>query len=113
MERYLCVLALFLSAATVVRAQPVPQSPRSPSRFEVASVRPNKSGPGSTSMQRLPGSFTATNATLRDLILIAYGIQRYRSQGVPGWVKTNGSTSSRKQARSRLLNHLPARLSNC
>ncbi len=87
MKRHICVFALFLSTATVVRAQPVPQSPRSPSRFEVTSVRPNKSGPGSTSMQRLPGSFTATNATLRDLILIAYGIQRYRLQSVPGWVE--------------------------
>jgi uncharacterized protein (TIGR03435 family) len=87
MKRHICVFALFLSVATGVHAQSVPQSPRGPFRFEVTSVRPNKSGPGSTSMRRLPGSFTATNVTLRDLILFAYGIQRYRLLGMPGWAQ--------------------------
>src|SRR4030095_5893624 len=54
--------------------------------FEVASVRPNKSGPGSTFMRRLPGvGFEAGNVTPRDLILFAYDIQRPYLIGRPGW----------------------------
>jgi bla regulator protein blaR1 len=54
--------------------------------FEVASVRPNKSGPGSTFMRRLPGvGFEAGNVTPRDLILFAYDIQRPYLIGLPGW----------------------------
>jgi uncharacterized protein (TIGR03435 family) len=87
MKRHICVFALFLSAATEVYTQAVPQSLRGPFRFEVTSVRPNKSGPGGVSMRRLPGSFTATNVTLRDLILFAYGIQRYKLLGMPGWAE--------------------------
>jgi uncharacterized protein (TIGR03435 family) len=48
-------------------------------RFDVASVKPNKSGDNRNGLQYQPGGrFTATNHTLRNLIFIAYqpGIRR-------------------------------------
>src|SRR5687768_10684528 len=57
--------------------------------FEVASVRQNVSGPGSTFIQRRPGgSFAAGNVTVRDLILYAFDVQRYRIVGMPDWAGT-------------------------
>ena len=50
--------------------------------FDVASVRPNDSGSGSSSTQRLPnGQFIATNVTLRSLIVCAYGVRSFQVTG--------------------------------
>jgi bla regulator protein blaR1 len=57
--------------------------------FEVASVKPNKSGATRAPSMILPGGrFTATNNTLRALILNAYGIFASPSllSGGPGWI---------------------------
>src|SRR5215471_12712845 len=59
----------------------------SPSAFEVASVKPNKSATGRNSMDRAPGGgFTATNVTLRMLLKAAYSIHDYELPGGPGWI---------------------------
>ena len=79
-------LAIGLLHAHPVRAQ-VQQQPAM--SFEVASVKPNKSGDErSTSLIQPGGRFTATNNTLRYLILNAYGIfaSPYLLQGGPGWI---------------------------
>ena len=49
--------------------------------FEVASVRPNNSGPfGLAPLRALPnGSVVATNVPLRGLIMFAYGLALYES----------------------------------
>ncbi len=61
-----------------------------PLRFEVASVKPNKSGDTERAPARvLPGGgYTATNNTVRALILSAYGIYStpYLLEGGPGWI---------------------------
>ena len=55
--------------------------------FEVASVRLNTSGPGSPFIRRLPGAgLEVGNVSLRDLIMYAYSVQRYRLIGAPGWI---------------------------
>jgi bla regulator protein BlaR1 len=57
--------------------------------FEVASVKPNKSGsPREPSMILPGGRFTATNNTVRALILNAYGIfsSPYLLSGGPSWI---------------------------
>ncbi len=69
------------------RAQSVSDAPL---RFEVASVKPNKSG----DTERAPslilpgGRFTATNNTVRALILNAYGLYAtpYLLEDGPGWI---------------------------
>jgi uncharacterized protein (TIGR03435 family) len=55
--------------------------------FDVASVRPNTSGPGSPFVRRLPGGgLEVGNVLLRDLIMYAYGVQRFRLFGGPDWI---------------------------
>jgi bla regulator protein BlaR1 len=57
--------------------------------FDAASVKPNKSGDLRAPSTILPGGrFTATNNTLRDLILKAYGIllTPYLLSGGPAWI---------------------------
>src|SRR3979490_1344093 len=55
--------------------------------FEVASVKPNKSGDGRIFFQMQPGGrFTATNVPVRELIRRAYGIQNFQLVGGPDWI---------------------------
>lgn len=61
-------------------------------RFEVASIKQNKSGGArSPSMIHPGGRFTATNNTVRALILNAYGITNAPSllSGGPGWIDSD------------------------
>ncbi len=43
--------------------------------FEVASIKPNKSGPGPSSSRIAPGRLTMENVALKKCIAIAYGIR--------------------------------------
>ena len=55
--------------------------------FEVASVKPNKSGDVQALMYPQPGGrFTATNVTLRALIIGAYSLQESQLSGGPDWL---------------------------
>jgi uncharacterized protein (TIGR03435 family) len=57
--------------------------------FEVASVKPNKTPPGPRLLQvQRGGRFTATNVPLRELILLAYGVQSAQLDGGPPWIRT-------------------------
>jgi bla regulator protein blaR1 len=74
---------------------PTFQAPAGPA-FEVASVKPNKSRDGERGLDLAPGGrFTATYATLRDLITLAYqlpnGHLRHDSQivGGPRWINSD------------------------
>ena len=62
--------------------------------FEVASVKPNKSGDGRVSMLSQPGGrFTATNVTLQMLISTAYGtaqpLPAFQMVGGPAWIRSD------------------------
>ena len=55
--------------------------------FEVASVKPNKSGDGDSRLGIQPGGrFIATNVSLRMLIRSAYQLQEFQIVGGPGWI---------------------------
>ena len=57
--------------------------------FEVASIRPNKSGELLMLFQpRQGGNFTAKNCTLALLIQYAYDVLQFQIEGVPGWVRS-------------------------
>jgi bla regulator protein blaR1 len=67
------------------------QAPGVQPQFEVASVKPNKSGAGPMRIGFQPGGrFTATNVPVRDLISIAYGqpqpLPNFQIIGGPGWI---------------------------
>jgi uncharacterized protein (TIGR03435 family) len=69
------------------------QTPPAPA-FEVASIKPDKSGELSESVNLTPGGeFTATHFTLQLLIGMAYGtggpLPSYRMAGGPGWIGTD------------------------
>src|SRR5438128_12048361 len=70
-----------------------PTGAQTPS-FEVASVKPNRSGPGPQRLGFAPGGrFTATNVPVRDLISIAYGqpqpLANFQIIGGPGWITSD------------------------
>jgi uncharacterized protein (TIGR03435 family) len=66
-----------------------PQAPPSAPAFEVASIKPNKSGDGRVMLGNQPGRFTATNVTLRMLIRNAYQLQDFQISGGPGWLASD------------------------
>jgi uncharacterized protein (TIGR03435 family) len=70
-----------------------------PLKFEVASVKPNKSGSERSPAMILPGGrFTATNNTVRALILNAYEIPPYLLSGGPSWIDSEAYDVDAKPA---------------
>src|SRR5689334_10199694 len=81
----LSITALVAALGLRVSAQPPPRI-----EFEVASIKPNPSGPGPLAINTLPGGrFTATNVTLRALIQNAYRVQTVQISGGPSWINTD------------------------
>ena len=59
------------------------------SKFEVTSVKVNRSGDGRSSYPRLTnGRMTAENATLRMILRVAYGLTALQIEG-PGWLDSD------------------------
>jgi uncharacterized protein (TIGR03435 family) len=56
--------------------------------FDVASIKPNVTPSDSAVNGSLNGRFTATNASLRTLILRAYAIHESQLIGAPAWIAT-------------------------
>ena len=84
LRRALC-LALVASSGALA----IGQAPSAPA-FEVASVKPNRSGDVGGSLRRQPGGrVDAVNMPLRQLILFAYQLQAFRLVGAPGWVASD------------------------
>src|SRR6266576_3662753 len=78
-----CVMALCVAAGRSQAPSPLPQ-------FEVATIKPNKSGDGRVMLQVQPGGrFNATNVTLRLLIRNAYQLQDFQIVGGPGWLASD------------------------
>lgn len=85
--RYVAVVILL--AAAVASAQ-LPQSADTAApTFEVASVKPNRTGAPGGSFVMPPGRFTATNISLKVLITNAYQLSFFQVVGGPGWVGTD------------------------
>ena len=78
MKLGLYAVPMALAWATLASAQ-------SPA-FEVASVRENRSVNSRTLMDAAGGRYTVTNASLRILILNAFGLQDAQLVGAPGWI---------------------------
>jgi uncharacterized protein (TIGR03435 family) len=58
-----------------------------PPAFEVASVKPNTSGSGSSRTSGTTGQLTITNRSLMELIKMAYSVQDYQIDG-PEWLRS-------------------------
>ena len=90
-QRLLVAIALCLFTASHVAAQKQPTIRR---EFEVASIRPNNSGPprvyGNRFTYSPSGRFTATNVTLVDVIVSGvYKTRRIQMRGGPGWIDSD------------------------
>ena len=58
--------------------------------FDVASVKPNKSGEGGTRIMFQPGGrFVATHIDLKSLIRLAYDVQDFQISGGPSWINSD------------------------
>jgi uncharacterized protein (TIGR03435 family) len=58
--------------------------------FEVASVKPNKSGTTSVSMRMQPGGrLNLLNVTVMDVIRFAYAVQPFQIEGGPSWLESD------------------------
>jgi uncharacterized protein (TIGR03435 family) len=76
-------------AAPTAQNSPVPTADISKLEFEVASVKPNKSGDDNSRLGLQPGGrITATNVALRLLIRNVYNVQAYQIVGEPDWIAT-------------------------
>lgn len=83
-------IAIAASVADGMRVVPLLHAQSAPPAdapaFEVASVKPNKSGTPFIQLGGGPGQFNATNVPLRLLIQNAYQVQPFRLIGGPGWI---------------------------
>src|SRR5687768_4382124 len=85
MSRLFPVLAAMCAAATLAA-----QTPELP-KFEVASVRINKTGTMNRLFRPQPGGrFDTTNVRLRDLVMFAYQVRPFQVEGGPDWVDSVG-----------------------
>jgi len=78
-----------LLTAMPSRAQSPTQGTTAPAHvYEVASIKPNKSGDNMVRMMLKPDGFTATGGTLQMLIQTAYEVQDFQIAGAPGWLNS-------------------------
>jgi len=56
--------------------------------FEVASIKPNKSGDPNVMLMFTPNGFSATNAPLREIIRLAYQVPEFQMSGGPPWINS-------------------------
>src|SRR3954469_6463635 len=79
--RHLFVLAVVLGAASLLPAQTM--------SYDVASIKPNKTGSSNSGTSTSNGNLRATNVTLRQVIRNAYNLQDFQIAGGPGWVDSD------------------------
>ena len=86
MRRVMLSIAILCALTVAGLAQ---QPPASAPAFEVASVRPNKSGtPNAVPPSRANGSYSASNVALKSVIANAYEVRIFQIAGDPAWVTT-------------------------
>jgi bla regulator protein BlaR1 len=80
--------ALLVALLNTAQSSAQPQTPSAPPpAFDVASVKPDKSGRMGTRIMFQPGGrFTADNITLKFLIRVAYEVQDFQISGGPAWI---------------------------
>ena len=75
-----------LDSATAQTPGPSAKPAMLPS-YDVATIRPNTTGSGDTSVNTRRTTLQATNVSLRDLLQNAFGVRRSMIFGLPGWAE--------------------------
>lgn len=85
-------LAFGFAGAPCIRAQSQASAGSAPlPSFEVASIKPNRSGTGNRFFRLAdPSRFTVTNIPAKDLIEFAYHVQPFQISGGPAWINSQG-----------------------
>ncbi len=79
-----CLIGIFRGPSALAQQQ----TPRA--EFEVAVIKPARAGAQGNFFEIAPGGerFTATNAPLRVLIMMAYGVADWQVSGGPSWMNS-------------------------
>lgn len=104
----LAIIMLFSASGNreVYAQQPSPPSTSSgPPSYDVATIRPNTTASGNTSVNTRRTTLQATNVTLRDLLQDAFSVRRSMIFGLPGWAE-----NTRYDINAKVLDADPAQL---
>ena len=82
-------VVLGLVCPAPIRAQAPPTTAAAPLSFEVASIKPNRSGDMRIGIRFQPGRFSATGATVKQLIGLAYDVRDFQISGGPSWISSD------------------------
>jgi uncharacterized protein (TIGR03435 family) len=74
--------------AAPIRAQSAPTAAGPLPSFEVASIKPDRSGSPGMRIMTGPERFNAEGVTLRQLISMAYGVKDFQLSGGPSWINS-------------------------
>src|SRR5688572_7050809 len=87
---YACfVLGLLLGAMATSAHQTPPTAGNETAAFEVASIKPNKTGISNALPPSLAnGSYSASNVALKSIIANAYQVRIFQIEGDPAWLTT-------------------------
>jgi uncharacterized protein (TIGR03435 family) len=96
--------SLILLLPATIYAQTSPAAPE-PHAFEVASIKPNHSGSGSSGESTSPGRVTDTNVTIGALIQSAFGVKEFQVSGGPGWLNSDKYDIAATTGTSKDLSH--------
>jgi hypothetical protein len=84
----LVVAALLTLVLRKNRAQAPQTTAASLPSFEVASIKPNRSGQMNISIMFQPGRFTANGIPIKHLITLAYNVKDFQVSGGPSWINS-------------------------
>jgi uncharacterized protein (TIGR03435 family) len=88
MSAFVRAPAVLAAAALMIASMPAARAQGTPAAFEVASVKVNVSGRPFGTLAFQPAGFTATSATVAEMIRSAYGLQPAQLVGAPDWAST-------------------------
>ena len=90
-----------LSNVPRISAQSPPTAAAPLPSFEVASIKPNRSGDLNRRIMFLPGRLSATGITAKFLISMAYGVKEFQVSGGPGWIDSQRYDLDAKEEESQ------------
>ena len=78
---------VFVAVASTASFAQSPPSPSPEPAFDVASIKPNRSGESGSGSTTRKGGYLGTNVSLHQLVTEAYGLRPFQVTGGPGWIK--------------------------
>ena len=102
----ICICSLMWPAQGQAQSQDAKPAPQNAANelpsFEVASIRPNRSGDPGSSMSAPPGRFEAKNVSVEELVERAYYLPADRISGAPNWFSTTRYDIDAKMSESQI-----------